>query len=231
MIVSTRGDAVAIALRGLHLRQHDAVQVRAGAGDDLDHVGVGPLGGPVVHPDHAELGAPAAFVQGGNDVLARVHLGDRRDRVLQVEEHLVRVESLRLGQEPRVRPGCRQTRPPTAQNLLRHHTPPPIRTAHPVSTYLDSSSRPGTRLPTGHGQRTAKPGAPPVTRLTPTPSVSRFTELHLDSPSPIWWVGPPNVGFAPLNLGRQPTISWVSQPNGGGSAGTNLCMAEVRGSV
>ena len=142
MIVSTRGDAVAIAstlirpsafsicasipirptsrptdlldlgqqqvegddlLGGLHLRQHDAVEVGAGALDDLDHVAVRPLRRPVVDPDDADLVAPAAGVERLDDGAAGVDLGDRRDRVLQVEEDLVGVEALGLLQEARVR--------------------------------------------------------------------------------------------------------------------------------
>ena len=67
--VSSRSSATHL-LGGLHLRQHDAVEVGAGALDDLDHVGVGPLRGPVVDPDGADLAAPAALVQRGDDVLA-----------------------------------------------------------------------------------------------------------------------------------------------------------------
>ena len=98
MIVSTRGDAFAMAsiveqparvldlrldadppdleadraldlgeqqvqrrhLRGrLHLRQHDAVEVGAGALDDVDDVAVGPRGRPVVDADRAHPGRPS----------------------------------------------------------------------------------------------------------------------------------------------------------------------------
>ena len=42
-------------LGGLHLGQHDRVEVGAGALDHLDDVGVGPLGRPVVDPHRAHL--------------------------------------------------------------------------------------------------------------------------------------------------------------------------------
>ena len=44
---------------GLHLRQHHAVEVGAGALDDGDDVAVGPLGGAVVDPHHPGLAAPS----------------------------------------------------------------------------------------------------------------------------------------------------------------------------
>jgi hypothetical protein len=87
------------------LRQHDAVQVGAGALDDLDHVAVGPLRRPVVDPDGADLLAPAALVQRRDDVLAGAGLGQRRARVLQVQEHLVGGQALGLLRNRGLLPG------------------------------------------------------------------------------------------------------------------------------
>ncbi len=84
---------------GLHLRQHDAVEIRAGTLDDLDHVAVRPVRRPVVHPHHADLAAPPALVERGDDVLAGFRLGQRSTGVLEVQEHLIGVETLRLLQE------------------------------------------------------------------------------------------------------------------------------------
>jgi hypothetical protein len=113
MIVSTRGDLDAdppdlVAHRlldlgeqqveghdllgRLHLREHDRVEVGARPLDDFRDVAVGPLRGPVVHPDHADLLAPAALVERLDDRLARPGLGQRRAGVLEVEEDLVGVE-------------------------------------------------------------------------------------------------------------------------------------------
>ena len=103
--------------RGLHLRQHHRVEVGAGALDDRDHVAVGPLRGPVVDPHHAGLARPVALVQRRDDVGARVDLGQRRHRVLEVEEHLVGGQALRLAEHLRVRARHRQAGPPRARRL------------------------------------------------------------------------------------------------------------------
>ena len=66
------------------------------------HVLEGPLRRPVVDPDGADLVAPAALVQRGDDVLAGTGLGQRRAGVLQVQEHLVGGQALGLLQEPGV---------------------------------------------------------------------------------------------------------------------------------
>jgi hypothetical protein len=97
-------------LGALHLRQHDRVEVRTGSLDYLDNVPVGPMGGPIVDPDNADLVAPAALVQRGHDVLARPGLRQWRTRILQVEEHLVSWQTLRLLQETRVAPGDSKVR-------------------------------------------------------------------------------------------------------------------------
>ncbi|GAA3307051.1 hypothetical protein GCM10020219_004920 [Nonomuraea dietziae] len=94
----------------LHLRQHHAVEELARALDHLDHVAVGPLRGQVVDPDDAHLAAPVALAQGGDDVLARLLLGQRRDGVLEVEEDLVGGQRLGLLQEARVGSGDREAR-------------------------------------------------------------------------------------------------------------------------
>ena len=150
MIVSTRGDAVAIALTfdqaqrvldlrldpdlpdlvahglldlgeqqvqrddllgRLHLRQHDRVEVRTGALDDLGDVAVGPLGGPVVDAHHAEPVAPAALVQRRHDRLAGAGLGQRGARVLEVEEDLVGGQGPGLVDELLAGPRYRQAGP------------------------------------------------------------------------------------------------------------------------
>ena len=84
-----------------HLRQHDAVQVGTRALDHRDHVPVGPVGGPVVDPDHPDLAAPVAGVQRVDDCLPGTLLDQRRAGVLQVQEHLVRGQALGLLQETR----------------------------------------------------------------------------------------------------------------------------------
>ena len=84
------------------LRQHDRVELGAGAADHLEHVVEGPLRRPVVDPDGADLLAPAALVQRRDDVLAGAGLGQRRAGVLEVEEHLVGRQALGLLQEPGV---------------------------------------------------------------------------------------------------------------------------------
>ena len=75
---------------GLGLRQHDAVEVRARALDDVDDVAEAPAGARVVHAHHLRGREPLLVVQGIDDVLARgVVLLERGDRVLEVEEDLV----------------------------------------------------------------------------------------------------------------------------------------------
>jgi len=69
---------------------------------ERDYTVEGPLRRPVVDPDGADLLAPAALVQGRHDVLAGTGLGQRRARVLQVEEDLVGRQALGLLQEPGV---------------------------------------------------------------------------------------------------------------------------------
>ena len=83
----------------LHLGQHEAVQVGARALDHRDHVPVGPVGGPVVDPDDADLAAPVAVVQRVDDHVPGALLDQRRAGVLQVQEHLVRGQPLGLLQE------------------------------------------------------------------------------------------------------------------------------------
>ena len=95
----------------LHLRQHDRVQGGARSFDDLGHVAVGPLGGPVVDPDHACLALPTALVEGGDDGLARPRLGQRGAGVLEVEEDLVRRQRPGLVDELLARPRHRQAGP------------------------------------------------------------------------------------------------------------------------
>ena len=80
----------------LHLRQHDAVEVRARVLHDLDDVAVGPLRRPVVDAHHPHLRAVPALVEGRDHVLACIRLGDGRHGVLEVEEHLVGGEALGL---------------------------------------------------------------------------------------------------------------------------------------
>jgi hypothetical protein len=73
----------------LHLGQHHAVQVGPGALHHVDHIAVRPRRGRVVDPYHAGLGLPATLGQRGHDVGAGLGLGQRSDRVLEIEEHLV----------------------------------------------------------------------------------------------------------------------------------------------
>ena len=91
--------------RALHLRQHDRIEVGTGTLDDLDHVAIGPLSGQVVNPYRPDLVAPASLVQGRDNVLAGVRLGQRGDRVLDVEKHLVGRQALGLLEKARVRAG------------------------------------------------------------------------------------------------------------------------------
>ena len=88
---------------GLHLGQHDLVQALSRVPDHLDHVAVGPLGVPGVHP-HAEHAVVPGQVLDGID-----HLGpcalllERRHGVLEVQEGHVGGDRWRLGQELLVR--------------------------------------------------------------------------------------------------------------------------------
>ncbi len=101
----------------LHLRQHDAVQVRPGALDHLDDVAVGPVRRPVVDPDDPDLVAPPALVERRDDVLARAGLGQWRAGVLEIEEHLVGGQTLRLLEEARVAAGDGETRTAGTEGL------------------------------------------------------------------------------------------------------------------
>ena len=76
----------------LDLRQHQLVEPLRRALDDLDHVAVRPLGVPHVDA-HAQDGvAPVERVDRVDDLAARGRLLERRDRVLEVEEHHVGAE-------------------------------------------------------------------------------------------------------------------------------------------
>src|SRR4051812_5601599 len=97
-------------LGGLHLRQHDAVEVLAGTFDDRDDIAVRPLGRPVVDAHDPRLAGPVALVEELDDGVPRLGLGERSARVLQVEEDLVRREALRLLQEAGIASRHRETR-------------------------------------------------------------------------------------------------------------------------
>jgi hypothetical protein len=93
----------------LHLRQHDAVQVRAGALDHGDHVAVGPVRGQVVDAHGPGLAGPVALVERLDDLVPGALLLERRAGVFEVEEDLVGGQRLGLGEEPRIRAGHGQT--------------------------------------------------------------------------------------------------------------------------
>src|SRR6056297_257346 len=73
----------------LDLRQHDAVKIRTSTRDDLDHVGVRPLGGPVIDANRPHLAVVAALIQCGHDVLAGIGLGERCYCIFDVHEDLI----------------------------------------------------------------------------------------------------------------------------------------------
>ncbi len=127
--------------------------------DDLDHVAVGPLGGQVVDPDHPCLARPVALAQRGDDVAARLLLGQRRDGVLQVEEDLVHGQGLGLLREPRG--CCLARRAPNVVSACAHATGHTSRTfdRRTVRRYSLSCERQHQRHHRGHrGGRPKKSG-------------------------------------------------------------------------
>ena len=85
----------------LHLRQHDAVEVGAGALDDVDHVAVCPLRGQVVHRTADGLAPPVAVVQLRRRRCPGAVFGVGCDGVLEVQEHLIGRQALCLFQHLR----------------------------------------------------------------------------------------------------------------------------------
>jgi hypothetical protein len=81
-------------VRRRHLGQDDGVDPPAG--DDVQHVTVRPLGGRVVDPDRDQTAAPVAADRDGR-VRPGLHLGARRDGVLEIQEHLVGGQIAALG--------------------------------------------------------------------------------------------------------------------------------------
>jgi len=84
---------------GFHgLRQHDRIQVPAGALHDLDHVIVAPGGPDVVDADAADLAAPVEAVERSHHGLPGNRLLRWRNGVLQVAEHVIRCRRRRFGE-------------------------------------------------------------------------------------------------------------------------------------
>ena len=84
------------------LGDHDAVEDVAGAGDHLAQVVERELARHLVDADDARLAVPVVRAQRLDDLAARRGLLERRARVLEVEEHLVRGARRRLLHHPRV---------------------------------------------------------------------------------------------------------------------------------
>ena len=91
-----------------HLRQHHDVEVRPRGRHHLDDVGVGPRRGPVVDPHAAQLPGPARLGQRRRHLGARLGLGVGRDRILEVEEHLIGGQTLGLLDHLRAAAGNRK---------------------------------------------------------------------------------------------------------------------------
>ena len=79
-------------VRALGFRQHDRVDLRAGAGDHFDDVVVAPLCFDVVdaHAQRARL--PVERIDRVDDHAARVGLRARRDGVFEIEKHVIEIE-------------------------------------------------------------------------------------------------------------------------------------------
>ena len=107
------------------LGQGDRVQVRPGLLDHVDHVAVGPPGSRAVDPHGDDLAPPVTRGERGDDVGPRVVLGVGRDRVLEVEQDLVRGQALGLGQETRAAARYRQAGPPGLVAASHVTTRPP----------------------------------------------------------------------------------------------------------
>ncbi|MPM79270.1 hypothetical protein SDC9_126303 [bioreactor metagenome] len=106
----------------LDLWQHQRVDPVAGAADDLDHVVVRPLGGPVVDPDGDGRGRPVA-VQVLDHPAAGLGLGRGGHRVLQVEEDRVDPDPEGLGEEAVAGTGHREDGAADGRAVGGCHTP------------------------------------------------------------------------------------------------------------
>jgi hypothetical protein len=96
----------------LHFRQHQAVQIGARVLDDHRHVPVGPFGSPVIDADDPGLAGPVAGIERIDDQVPGALFNQRCTCVLQVEEHLVGRQALRLLQEARIASGDREAGTP-----------------------------------------------------------------------------------------------------------------------
>ena len=85
-------------VRRLHLGQHQLVESLRRVLDDVDHVAVRPLRVPRVHSHTEDRVTPVELVDRLDDVVAGGFLLERRDGVLEVEEHHVGTQTGRLAQ-------------------------------------------------------------------------------------------------------------------------------------
>jgi hypothetical protein len=111
----------------VHLGHDQHVQGVAGARDHVDDVAVAPRRVESVDADGAHGPAPVQPRERGDGGGARRFLGERRARVLQIEEHEVRAGPRRLLAHPLAAGGRRQLRSAGPGSRHGHALPAPIR--------------------------------------------------------------------------------------------------------
>ncbi len=106
----------------LRLGEHDGVELLAGPGDDFDDVIVAPLGLHVVDAHAAGARGPLEPVERVHDHAAGIGFGAGGDRILEIEEHVIQVESCGLGHHLLGAAGNGELAAPGASGLSCHES-------------------------------------------------------------------------------------------------------------
>ena len=210
---------------GLDLGQHDLVEPRARAADDLDHVLVGPRRVPGVDPHAQDAVVPVLLHDRLDDLGARGHLLVRGDGVFEVEERHVGRDRRRLGEELLRRARRREAR--TAGQVagsLRHARRLPSvaagsgRAAWRTSTRVEMSrvQRPSRTVRAVAACSRGRPGRTPS---DPTQHrVTAATDVH----------APVEVLWEPARVGSTVYGDWLESTTRGAAFGRRRRRARRR---